>query len=71
MSGPIRSSLGRFAGSMRDPDPANALRKAKEAYDASDGEIVLINRAWLSNWTDQKQLDLLAVKAYGLDKGKV
>lgn len=71
MSGNIRSSLGRFAGSMRDPDPANALRRAKQAYDESNGEIVLINRAWLSNWTDQKQLDLLAAKAYGLSKGKI
>ena len=67
----LRSSLGAYAASMRDPDPAMALRKAKEAYEASNGEIVLINRKWLSAWTDQKQLDLLAVKAYGLPKGKV
>lgn len=69
MSG-YRSSLSAYAGSMRDPDPANALAKAKQAYDASEGEIVLINRKWLTSWADQKLLDQLAVKAYGIRKGK-
>lgn len=48
-----------------------ALTKAKETYEATGGKIILINREWLANWTDQKQLDLLAVKAYGLKKGKI
>jgi hypothetical protein len=67
----FRSSLGAHAASMRDPDPGMALRAAKQAYEASGGEIVLINRNWLTQWTDQKQLDLLAVKAYGIERGKV
>lgn len=62
----LRSSLAPFAASMRDPDPANARRAAREAYDASRGEIVLINKAWLPAWTDRKQLDLLAVTALGV-----
>ena len=62
----LRSSLGAHAASMRDPDPANARRAAREAYDASGGEIVLINKTWLRTWTDRKQLDLLAVAALGV-----
>ena len=62
----FRSSLGPHAASMRDPDPAMARVAAREAYEASGGEIVLINKAWLINWTDRKQLDLLAEKALGV-----
>jgi hypothetical protein len=51
---------------MRDPDPAAARRAARDAYIASDGEMVLINKSWLRNWTDRKQLDLLAVAALGV-----
>lgn len=65
-----RTSLTAYAGSMRDPDPVMARKKARETYEASDGKIVLINRDWLQSWTDQKQLDLLAVKALGV-KGRV
>lgn len=61
-----RTSLTRHAGSMRDPDPAEARRAARAAYETSEGEIVLINKAWLPNWADRKQLDLLAVKALGV-----
>lgn len=70
MTGINRTSLTRFAGSMRDPDPAMARKSAREAYEATNGELVLINRKWLNSWTDQKQLDLLAVKALGV-KGRV
>ena len=66
-----RTSLTPYAASMRDPHPGNAIKAAREAYQTSNGEIVLINRKWLVSWTDQKQLDLLAVKAFGLDRGKV
>lgn len=62
----IRSSLTRHAASMRDPDPANARKAARAAYDASAGEVVLINKAWLATWMDRKQLDLLAEKALGV-----
>lgn len=61
-----RTSLTAYAGSMRDPDPANAVRAAREAYVASNGEIVLINKSWLTEWTDRKQLDLLAEKSLGV-----
>ena len=61
-----RTSLTSFAPSMRDPDPANALIKAREAYVESKGEIVLIKRSWLSSWADRKQLELLAEKSFGL-----
>jgi hypothetical protein len=59
----IRSSLASVAGACREPDPANARRKAREAYRDTDGEIVLINRSWLDSWSDQKQLEILAEKA--------
>lgn len=62
----LRSSLAPFAASMRDPDPANARRAAREAYEASEGKIVLINADWLPTWPDRKQLDLLAEKALGV-----
>lgn len=58
-----RSSLTPHVHLMRDPDPMNALRAAREAYETTDGELVLINRNWLTAWTDQKQLDLLAERA--------
>lgn len=66
MSGVTRTSLTPYASSMRDPDPAMARKAARDAYLASDGEIVLLNRKWLQNWTDKKQLDLLAEKALGV-----
>lgn len=62
----LRSSLAPHAASMREPDPANARRAARDAYDASGGEIVLINKAWLPTWVERKQLDLLAVTAHGV-----
>lgn len=62
----LRSSLGAYAASMRDPDPANARKAAREAYEQSGGEIVLINKNWLTTWMDRKQLDLLAVQALGV-----
>ncbi len=65
-----RTSLTPYAASMRDPDPAMARKAARDAYVATDGEMVLINRKWLTSWTDQKQLDLLASKALGV-KGRV
>ena len=61
-----RTSLTPYAGSMRDPNPAEARRKARETYLASEGKIVLINIDWLSTWPDKKQLDLLATKALGV-----
>lgn len=70
MTGVRRTSLTRHAASMRDPDPAMARKAAREAYIATGGEMVLINRNWLNAWTDKKQLDLLAEKALGV-KGKI
>lgn len=65
-----RTSLTRHAGIMREPDPDEAKRKAKEAYRRTDGQIVLINREWLTSYIDQKQLDILAVKVFDLGKGE-
>lgn len=62
----MQSPLGRYAHLMRDPDPANARKAARDAYLASEGEVVLISKSWLRNWTDRKQLDLLAVAALGV-----
>lgn len=62
----LRSSLAPYAASMRDPDPVNARRAAIEAYESSGGDVVLINRKWLTSWADRKQLDLLAEKALGV-----
>lgn len=62
----LRSSLGRHAHLMREPQAKDAVQAARDAYRASKGEIVLINKSWLSNWPDKKQLDLLAEKALGI-----
>lgn len=63
----FRSTLGRFAPLMREPQARDAVQIARDAYHASGGEIVLINKAWLGeSWTDRKQLDLLAAKALGV-----
>lgn len=61
-----RTSLTPYAASMRDPDPANAKRACREAYEKTDGEFVCINKRWLQTWTDRKQLDLLAEQALGI-----
>lgn len=61
-----RTSLTPYAASMREPDPNMARRAAREAYEESNGEVVLINKSWLRTWTDRKQLDLLAEQALGI-----
>lgn len=71
MTGIHRTSLTPFAASMRDPDPAAARLAARQAYEDTNGELVLINANWLDGWADRKQLDLLAVKALRLPKGKL
>jgi hypothetical protein len=65
MSG-MRSSLSRHAHLMREPEPRDAVQAARDAYHNSKGEIVLINKNWLNDWTDKKQLDLLAERALGV-----
>lgn len=66
-----RTSLTSHAPSMRDPDPAQARIAARRAYEDSEGRIVLINRDWLPSWPDRKQLDLLAVKALGVEGSQI
>lgn len=51
---------------MREPQVKDAVQAARDAYHASKGEIVLINKNWLSDWMDRKQLDLLAERALGV-----
>jgi len=58
-----RNPLAKHAGSMRDPDRSGALRAAREAYEASEGDIVLINQNWLTGWADKELLRALAKKA--------
>lgn len=60
------TSLTRYAPLMREAQPADARQAAREAYLESDGEVVLINKKWLKNWAQMKQLDLLAVSALGV-----
>jgi hypothetical protein len=62
----MRSSLSRHAHLMREPQARDAVQAARDAYRASKGEIVLINKSWLRNWADRKQLDLLAEAALGV-----
>ena len=50
---------------MREPDPARARKLAQEAYQASGGEIVMINRSWLTAWTERQQLTILGDKVHG------
>lgn len=66
-----RCPLGDYTATQHEPDPAKALALAKQAYEESNGKLVLINMDWLPGWGLKKQLDLLAVKAFGLRKGKL
>ncbi|WP_323493959.1 hypothetical protein [Sphingomonas sp. 10B4] len=59
----LRSSLASHAGSMRDPDPANARRAARDAWQTSG--LVLINPEWLTSWVDRQQLIILAERVHG------
>ena len=63
MSG--HTSLTAYAGCMREPDPERARKLAQEAYRASGGEIVMINRGWLTAWTERQQLTILGDKVHG------
>ena len=47
----------------REPDIEEARQMARNTYLATGGETVLINKKWLRNWADRKQLDLLAEAA--------
>lgn len=62
----VRSSLARLAAGCREPDPANARKAARAAWQR-DG-LILINPAWLVGWTDRKQAELLAEKLHGKRK---
>lgn len=59
----LRSSLAATAHLGREPDPANARRAARDAWQR-DG-LILINPAWLQSWADRKQAELLAEKVHG------
>ncbi|MEB0281449.1 hypothetical protein QN347_02785 [Sphingomonas sp. 10B4] len=48
---------------MRDPDPANARRAARDAWQTSG--LVLINPEWLTSWVDRQQLIILAERVHG------
>lgn len=65
MSDIHRTSLTRYAASMRDPDPDGARRLAKELWHR-DGSIVLmadqINRM---SWQDRELVRALAARLYG------
>lgn len=62
-----RSPLAPHAASMRDPDPANARKAAREAWQNTG--LVLINPDWLPDWLpgwgDRQQLIILAEKVHG------
>ncbi len=58
MSRPFaNTSLTKFAGSMRDPDPAGARRAAQELYD-SHGIVVIFP-------ADVDRLDAMWIEAIG------
>lgn len=59
----LRSSLARHAGTMRDPEVANARSAARAAY--HDSGLVLINPDWLASWVDRQALIVLADKVHG------
>lgn len=61
-----RTSLTKYAHLMGEPQDAEARRLAREFYIETEGQTVLINKKWLRNWADMKQLDLLAVAALGV-----
>jgi hypothetical protein len=56
-----RSPLGRHAHLSRAPDPANARRAARDAWQAHG--LILINPEWLG-WADRKQAEILAEKLH-------
>lgn len=62
MSGP-QSSLARFSGPCRDPDPRAARKAARDAW--HEHGFILINTGWLNSWADRKQAELLAEKLHG------
>jgi hypothetical protein len=58
-----RSSLAPFAKLSNEPDETLARAAAAKAWHETG--IALFNPAWFFEWTDQKQVELLAIKLYG------
>lgn len=64
----FRSSLGRFADQMRDPDPANGRAAAREMRQRSGGKFVFFNTENLT-WPEEARVNQLADEIYGPLKG--
>lgn len=60
----FRSSLGRFADQMRDPDPANGRAACREIRERSNGELVVFNTKTLP-WPQAMRVNQLADEIYG------
>lgn len=58
-----RSCLAAVAHLGREPDPAEARRLARAAWQNTG--LILINPAWLPSWADRKQAEILAEKIHG------
>lgn len=58
----IRSSLAKFAGSMRDPDP-NSLRNFAADHFRSTG-MIIIDPAWIDSWGDREFIKAAATKTF-------
>lgn len=59
-----RTSLTRYAPLMREASPEEAREAARNAFIATGGKTVCINKDWLTSWGDRKLLDQLAEKAF-------
>lgn len=63
----LRSSLAPYAASMNEPDPANAKKAARQAW--QEHGILLVRPQWFQGYLDQKQVTILAERLFGKREG--
>ncbi|WP_260581163.1 hypothetical protein [Sphingopyxis sp. PET50] len=61
---PTSTSIGKFADQMRDPDPANGRKAAREMRERSGGKWVFFNTENLT-WPEEARVNQLADEIYG------
>lgn len=66
-SGALRSSLGRLAPTIRDPDPDAGRNAARDAWRTHG--LVMIRPEWLRNEWDRDMLRTLAETVHGKREG--
>lgn len=58
-----RTSLTAYAGSMREPDPKQVRRLARQAW--QENGLIVLDPAWVQSWGDREFVSAVAAKVHG------